>query len=224
MAMAQDMIGIVSVNAGSIVAPFGGKSKQLGTNPLCFAIPSGEVPPMVLDMATSVWAGGKIMVYLARGEELPENVFMDPEGNPTIDPSWYRKGGLLRTIGGEIAGYKGFGLSLLVEILTGALTEAGVSNSDEYRSRPFSGGNGIFMMAIDVGQMTDLDSFKKRVDDLLSSMKISPTAPDYDEILIPGDRERRKKNELLREGIFVEDKTWNELTSLAKELNVNIQV
>jgi uncharacterized oxidoreductase len=224
MAMAQDMIGIVSVNSSSSVAPFGGKSKQLGTNPLCFAIPSGEVPPMVLDMATSVWARGKIMVYLARGEELPEEIFMDPEGNPTIDPNWYNKGGLLRTLGGEIAGYKGFGLSLLVEILTGALTEAGVSNSDEYRSRSFYGGNGIFMMAIDVGQITDLDSFKKRVDDLLRSVKISSTAPGYDEILIPGDLERRKKKKLLREGIFVEDKTWNELISLAKELKVKLPV
>ncbi|MCK4583346.1 Ldh family oxidoreductase, partial [Candidatus Bathyarchaeota archaeon] len=169
MAMAQDMIGIASVNSASYVAPYGGKSKQLGTNPLCFAIPAGKEPPMVLDMATSVWARGKIMVYLARGEELPEGVFMDPNGDPTTDPGWYTKGGVLRNLGGEIAGYKGFGLSLLVEILTGALTEGGVSNSEEYRSRPFYGGNGIFMMAIDVGQITELDAFKKRVDDLLSS-------------------------------------------------------
>ena len=224
MAMAQDMIGIASVNSASYVAPFGGKSKQLGTNPLCFAIPSGEEPPMILDMATSVWARGKIMVYLARGEELPEEIFMDPEGNPTTDPSWYTKGGILRTLGGEIAGYKGFGLSLLVEILTGALTEGGVSNSEEYRSRPFYGGNGIFMMAIDVGQITNLDDFKKRVDGLLRTVKNSPTAPGYDEILIPGEPERRKKEKLLREGIFVEDQTWNDLASLAKELNVKLPV
>ena len=222
MAMAQDMIGIASVNSASSVAPFGGKSKQLGTNPLCFAIPSGEEPPMVLDMATSVWARGKIMVYLARGEELPEEIFMDPEGNPTTDPNWYTKGGVLRNLGGEIAGYKGFGLSLLVEILTGALTEGGVSNSEEYRSRPFYGGNGIFMMAIDVGRLTDLDAFKRRVDGLLRSVRNSPTAPGYDEILIPGDPERRKKEKLLKEGIFIEDKTWNDIGSLAKELNIEI--
>jgi len=220
MAMAQDMIGIASVNSASYVAPYGGKSKQLGTNPLCFAIPSGREPPMVLDMATSVWARGKIMVYLARGEELPEGVFMDPDGNPTKDPGWYTKGGVLRNLGGEIAGYKGFGLSLLVEILTGALTEGGVSNSEEYRSRPFYGGNGIFMMAIDVGQVTELDAFKRRVDDLLSSVRDSPTAPGYEEILIPGEPERLKKEERLREGIYVEDKTWGDLMALAKELGV----
>jgi uncharacterized oxidoreductase len=220
MAMEQDMIGIASVNSASYVAPFGGKSKQLGTDPLCFAIPSGEEPPMILDMATSVWARGKIMVYLARGEELPNDVFMDPDGNPTTDPSWYTKGGVLRNLGGEIAGYKGFGLSLLVEILTGALTEGGVSNSEEYRSRPFYGGNGIFMMAIDVGKITELEMFKKRVDNLLRTVKSSPTAPGYNEILIPGEPERLKKEKRLREGIFIEDNTWIKLTDLAKELNV----
>lgn len=222
MAMAQNMIGIVSVNSASYVAPYGGKSKQLGTNPLCFAIPSGDEPPMVLDMATSVWARGKIMVYLARGEELPEDVFLDPEGNPTTDPSWYTKGGVLRNLGGEIAGYKGFGLSLLVEILTGALTEAGVSNSEEYRSRPFYGGNGIFMMAIDVGKITDLDTFKKHTDNLLNSVKNSATAPGHKEILIPGEPERIMKAQRLKDGIFIEEKTWGDLTKLAQELNVKI--
>ncbi len=224
MAMAEDMIGIVSVNSNSYVAPYGGKTKQLGTNPLCFAIPSGEEPPMVLDMATSVWAQGKIMVYQARGEKLPEGIFMDAEGNPTTDPGQYTKGGILRTLGGDIAGYKGFGLSLLVEILTGALTEGGVSNSEEYRSRPFYGGNGIFMLAIDVAQVTDLNAFKRRVDGLLRTTKISPKAPGYDEILIPGDPERRKKEKLLKEGIFVEDKTWNDLAALAKELKVKLPI
>jgi uncharacterized oxidoreductase len=224
MAMSQDMIGIASVNSASYVAPFGGKTKQLGTNPLCFAIPAGKEPPMILDMATSVWARGKIMVYLARGEELPEGIFMDPDGNTTTDPSWYTKGGVLRNLGGEIAGYKGFGLSLLVEILTGALTEGGVSNSEEYRSRPFYGGNGIFMMAIDVGQITEINQFKKRVDNLLNTVKNSPTAPGYKEILIPGEPERQKKEQRLKEGIFIENKTWIALTDLAKELNIIIPI
>ncbi|MGD2142751.1 MAG: Ldh family oxidoreductase [Candidatus Bathyarchaeota archaeon] len=221
MAMAQDMIGIMSVNSKANVAPYGGKTKQLGTNPLCFAIPSGEEPPMVLDMATSVWARGKIMVYLARDKELPEGVFMDPDGNSTTDPTWYTKGGVLKTLGG-IVGYKGYGLSLLVEILTGILTEGGTSNSEEYTSRPFYGGNGIFMMAIDIGKLTDLETFKKRVDDLLRSVKDSPTAPDFDEILIPGDPERRAREKRAREGIYIEDKTWGEIVELADELSVEL--
>jgi uncharacterized oxidoreductase len=219
LALERDMIGIMSVNSNSSVAPFGGKTKQLGTNPLCFAIPAGEEPPMVLDMATSVWAQGKVMVHLARGEELPEGVFMDADGNPTTDPSWYAKGGVLRTLGG-IAGYKGFGLSLLVEILCGALSGAGCSNSGEYRSRPFYGGNGVFMMAIDVGRLTDMRAFKRRVDDLFRSVRSSPVAPGYDEILIPGDPERRMRERRLREGIYIEEKTWGEIRALAEELNV----
>ncbi|MBQ04603.1 dehydrogenase [Candidatus Bathyarchaeota archaeon] len=221
MAMREGMLGMMSVNSASYVAPFGGKSKQLGTNPLCFAIPTGKEPPMVLDMATSVWARGKIMVAMARGEELPEGIFMDPNGKPTTNPDWYTQGGVLRTLG-AIAGYKGFGLSLLVEILTGILTEAGTSNSDEYRSRPFYGGNGIFMMAIDIGKMTDLGRFKSKVDDLLRKVRESPIAPEFEEILIPGDPERRCKERRLREGIYIEDKTWRDIVALAEELGVPI--
>jgi uncharacterized oxidoreductase len=174
---------------------------------------------MVLDMATSVWARGKIMVYLARGKELPEGVFMDPDGNPTTDPTWYTKGGVLKPLG-DIVGYKGYGLSLLVETLTGVLTEAGTSNSTEYTSRPFYGGNGIFMMAIDIGRLTDINTFKERVDSLLRSVKESPTAPGFDEILIPGDPERREKEKRLRDGIYIEDKTWGDIAKLAKELGI----
>ncbi len=221
MALEHDMIGVMSVNSASYVAPFGGKSRQLGTNPLCFAIPAGEEPPMVLDMATSVWARGKIMVHLARGEELPEGVFMDPDGNSTTDPDWYTKGGVLRTLGG-IAGYKGYGLSLLVEVLTGALSGAGCSNSEEYRSRPFYGGNGMFMMAIDVGRIADLDTFKRRVDELFRGVKGSQVAPGFEEILIPGDPERRMRERRLREGVFIEDQTWGEIRALGEELGVEI--
>ncbi len=221
MALDHDMIGIMSVNSKSNVAPYGGKTKQLGTNPLCFAVPAGEEPAMVLDMATSVWARGKIMVYLARGEELPEGVFMDVDGNPTTDAEWYTKGGVLRTLG-EMVGYKGYGLSLLVEVLTGALTGAGCSNSEEYRSRPFYGGNGIFMMAINVGRLTDIDEFKVRVDALFKSMKESALAPGHEEILIPGDPERRMRERRLVEGIYIEDKTWGDIVELATGLGVAV--
>jgi uncharacterized oxidoreductase len=221
MAMKQDMIGIVSVNSTSSVAPFGGKTRQLGTNPLCFAIPAGEESPMVLDMATAVWARGKVMVYLARGEKLPEGVLQDSEGNSTTDPEQYFSGGMLRPLGG-LMGYKGFGLSLLVEILAGALTGGGCSNSEEYRSRPFYGGNGVFLMAINFGRLTDINAFKSRVDDLFGTIRNSQTAPGFKEILIPGELERRSREQLLREGIFIEEKTWSDIEGLCKELNVAI--
>jgi len=221
LALKHDMIGIMSVNSNCYVAPYGGKTKQLGTNPLCFAIPAGEEAPMVLDMATAVWAHGKIMVRAARGEKLPEGVLLDPDGNPTTDPGWYAKGGVLLPFGGPV-GYKGFGLSLLVEILAGALTEAGCSNSEEYRSRPFYGGNGVFMMAIDVGRLTDIKAFKERVDNLLRTVKNSPRALGFDEILIPGEPERRLREKNLREGVYVEESTWNDVRKLGKELNVDV--
>jgi uncharacterized oxidoreductase len=177
---------------------------------------------MVLDMATSVWARGKIMVYLARGEELPDDkIFMDPDGNPTTDPSWYNKDGVLRTLGG-IVGYKGFGLSLLVDILTGALSGAGCSNSEEYRSRPFYGGNGVFMMVININKITDISQFKRRVDDLFRTIRNSPTAPGYNEIMIPGEPERRMRKKKLEEGIFIEEDTWDKIKKISIELNVKL--
>ena len=78
------------------------------------------------------------------------------------------------------------------------------------------------MMAIDVGRITDIDEFKRRVDELLRKVKESPTAPGYEEILIPGDPERRAKEKRLREGIFIEDKTWGDIVYLAEELKVPI--
>jgi LDH2 family malate/lactate/ureidoglycolate dehydrogenase len=221
MALKENMIGIVSVNSSSSVAPFGGKTRQVGTNPLCFAIPAGAEPAMVLDMATAVWARGKVMVYHAQGKELPDGVIQDAEGNPTTDTAKYFTGGMLRPLGGPV-GYKGFGLALLVEVLTGALTGAGCSNSEEYRARPFYGGNGVFLLAIDVGRLTDLRDYKRRVDDLLRTSRTSPTAPGFTEILIPGEPERRMREQRLREGIFVGEKTWSEITGLCSELNVAI--
>ncbi len=221
MALKENMIGIVSVNSASSVAPFGGKTRQVGTNPLCFAVPAGVEPPMVLDMATAVWARGKVMVYHAQGKELPEGVIQDAEGNPTTDTADYFTGGMLRPLGGPV-GYKGTGLALLVEVLTGALSGAGCSNSAEYRARPFYGGNGVFMLAIDVGRLTDLHEYQRRVDDLFHTTQTSPTAPGFEEILIPGEPERRTREQRLREGIFVGETTWSEITGLCSELNVPI--
>ncbi len=219
MALRHDMIGITSVNSNSYVAPYGGKSKQLGTNPLCFAVPAGKEAPFVLDMATAVWAHGKIMVRAARGEKLPEGVLLDLDGNPTTDPTWYEKGGAILPFGG-LVGYKGYGLSLLVELLTGALNEAGCSTSDEYRSRPFYGGNGVYMMAIKIGSLTNVNEFKERADSLFRAVKRSALAKGSQEILVPGDIERRRRERNLREGVYVEESTWDQLKSVANELGV----
>jgi len=220
MALKKDMIGVTMVNSSSDVAPYGGMTRQLGTNPMCFAVPSGKEAPFVLDMATAVWAHGKIMVRAARGEKLPEGVLLDLEGTPTTGAAWFEKGGAILPIGG-LVGYKGYGLSLLVELLTGALSGAGCSSSEEYRSRPFYGGNGVYMMVINIGSFTDINAFKERADNLFRAVKYSPLAKGSEEILIPGEVERRRREKNLREGIYIEESTWNQLQDVAKELGVN---
>jgi uncharacterized oxidoreductase len=119
-------------------------------------------------------------------------------------------------------GYKGFGLSLLVEILAGALSGAGCSNSEVYRSRPFYGGNGVFLMAINVGRLTNINAFKRRVENLFRTIQISSRAPGVKEILIPGELEQRTRKHLLLEGIYIEEKTWKDIEGLCRELNVEI--
>jgi LDH2 family malate/lactate/ureidoglycolate dehydrogenase len=221
MALKHDMIGITMVNSNSYVAPYGGRGKRLGTNPMCYAIPTGKEAPFVLDMATAVWAHGKIMVKAARGENLPKGVLLDLDGNITTDPTWYEKGGAILPLGG-LVGYKGYGLSLLVELLAGALNEAGCSCSEEYSSRPFYGGNGIYMSVINIASFTDLDAFKERADNLYKTMKSSHLAPGFQEILIPGEIERRRREKNLKKGVYIENITWKKLQDLAKELNVRI--
>ena len=173
MAVEHEMIAMMMVNGhggDQGVAPFGGITQRLGTNPIAVALPTkGE--PFVLDITTSAVAGGKIRVKRARKEELPEGWLIDSEGNPTIDPEVYFTGGALLPLGG-VLGHKGYGLGLVVDILAGALSEAGCSRVDAPRS-----GNGIWTCVINIKNFTPIDEFKDRVHLLFEYVKSSPTAP-----------------------------------------------
>lgn len=222
MALKHDMIGIAMCNSGPLVAPFGGKDRVLSTNPLTFAVPGGKEKPFVLDMATSVRAVGGVYVKMARGEQCPEGWLITKDGYPTTDPTEISKGGSLLPLGG-IIGYKGYGLALFVDMMVGALSEAGCSSSEEYQSRPYAGGCGVFLMAIDIASFTDVDLFRQRVDNLIGTVKTSSVAPGYEEILIPGEPEARSKKERLEKGIFVEETTWQAIQDVAKSVKVDIE-
>jgi len=150
-----------------------------------------------------------------RGEKTPPGWLIDRDGNPTRDPEVLLQGGTILPLGGDV-GYKGFGLGLVVDILAGALTDSGCASSEEY----VPGANGAFMMAVDIGSFTSIEKFKERVDNLIRRMKASRKAPGFDEILMPGEPEFREEERRLREGIFIEEPTWREITTLAGELGV----
>lgn len=220
MAARSDMIGIAGCNSSPHVAPYGGSDRLLGTNPICIAIPGGDAPSFVLDMATSVHAHGKVMVRKARGDLCPDGWLLDPEGVPTRNPGVLDVGGTIRPLGGE-AGYKGYGLSLVVDVLSGILTGAGTSSSEEYRSRNVYGGNGVFMIVLNIENFLSIAEFKKRFDGLMRRMRDSRAAPGFKQIHIPGELEIRMRERRLREGIFVEEATWSELRSIAEQLRID---
>lgn len=213
MALEHDMIGVTLCNSSPEVAPYGGRMRKLGTDPICVAIPANREKPIVLDMATSVVAAGKVRAKYVKGEKTPEGWIIDNDGQPTVDPSVFMslKGMLL-----PVGGYKGFGLSLVVDVLGGALTGAGCSSTE------FQRGNGVIMYAIKIESFTPATTFKERVDNLIRSIKSTPTAPGYSEILVPGEPEFRTMEERSKKGIEVDDMTWQALRSLGKELGLDI--
>jgi len=222
MALKHDMIGITMVNSSPLVAPYGGSKRILSTNPMAFAIPAGKEKPFILDMATSVGAEGKIRVKLNRGEKVPDNWLLDKEGRPTNNPADLYAGGALLPFGATV-GYKGYGLCMLVDILCGALTGAACTSSREYLAREFFGGNGTFVMAINIDSFTPINQFKARMDELIRVIKESPVAEGFTEILVPGEPEFRSEAKMLREGISIEEKTWKEICETAKGLGLDAE-
>ncbi len=226
MAAEQDMIGMVMCNVGPcLVAPYGGKSRQLGTNPLSVAAPAGKMKPFLIDFATSIAAEGKIRMKYYNNEKVPLGWVMDEKGRLTENPGelYYKEGDQIIIDGHRyrgcilpFGGHKGYALSLLMDILGGALTGAGCTSSEE-----FERGNGAFMMTIDISRFTPLNEFKRKVDNLFVNLKSSEPASGHSEVLIPGEPEFREKEKRLKEGINIPEKVWHGISAVAEELGLN---
>jgi uncharacterized oxidoreductase len=221
MAAEAELVGIMMVNGGGaspIVAPFGGAAGRLATNPISIAFPTGSPLPFLLDMATSVVAEGKVRVKRQRGEPTPEGWLIDHRGRPTTDPNvlYGEPRGALLPLGGS-SGHKGYGLALVVEILSGILARAGYARPGAHR---FS--NGTFIIAIDIGAFVDPAQFRAEVEDLLRYLKSAPTAPGVEAIWYPGEPEALEQERRERDGIPLEDETWRQILALARELGIAV--
>jgi len=217
MAVEQRMIGIVMCNSGppgGNVAPYGGKKPRLSTNPIAAAVPASKVKPFLMDFATSVVAEGKVRIKYFKGEKIPFGWVLDKEGKPTDNPGDLYNGGVQLTFGE----HKGYALSLLIDILGGALTGAGCTSGREYIR-----GNGTFMLALNVEGFSPLDKFLERVDDVLMKNKDTPTVPGVDGVIIPGEPEFETMEVRRSKGIPVPDKTWEDLKSLAEEVGLDLR-
>ncbi|MBS7628310.1 Ldh family oxidoreductase [Candidatus Bathyarchaeota archaeon] len=214
LAAERNMIGLVMTPGGRWVAPWGGMEAILGISPISIAIPAGKYKPFVLDMSSGVAAAGKIRVKAVRGEKLPLGWIIDKDGKPSTNPEDLEKGGAILPIGGDV-GYKGHGLSLIVEFMCGPLL-----GFKELTKGP---GKGIFMMALNIEDFTPIEEFKTGVDSYIETVKASRLAQGYREILIPGEPEFREDERRRREGIYVEEATWDEIVKIARRLKVEIE-
>ena len=213
LAAADGMIAMITADSGrspKAVAPYGGAKARLGTNPICFAVPSNLDGPLVFDMATSAAAAGKINVATARGEQVPSGWLIDAEGRPTTDPKVLKAGGALLPLGGT-EGYKGTGLAAIVEILSGLLTGLGFGVEPTGRHN-----DGCFMAVFNVAAFRDLGTFRNEVTEFAQYLKATPKAEGFTEVFYPGEVEYRKEQDRRKNGIQVEDATWGKLSELAQ--------
>lgn len=207
-ALKEDMIGIAMTHADSRVAPFGASKAYLGTNPLAVAIPAEKHFPIVLDMATSTTSMGSIILAAMQEREIPEGLAIDECGKVTTNP---KKVAALLPIGGA----KGSGLAIIIDVLCGILTGSNfgkhIHRGDDF-SKPEKLGH--LVGAINIASFCDPAQFKNRIDQMILEIKSLPTVPGVDEILLPGEREFKTKEERLKKGIPIPQELFEKLQGL----------
>ncbi len=215
-ALSEDMIGFTTTNSVAQIAPYRGREKALGTNPLCVAVPGGRRGNLILDMATSVVARGKIQLAAIENKTIPLGWAVDEDDQPTTDPNAADR--LL-----PIGGYKGYGLGLMVEVFSALLADAALSPQvgSLFNDLGQPQHIGHFFGALDLAAFTEVDSFRKRVDSLIASIKAGDPAADGKEILVPGEPEARAAKENREKGIPLSPEVLAEFDKLADELGVD---
>jgi L-2-hydroxycarboxylate dehydrogenase (NAD+) len=222
MPLAHDMIGLdFAVGNANHLPPWGGLDMLLSTNPIAAAIPAGEEQPIVLDMATTVAAYGKVKTKALRGEMMPEGWMIDREGKPLTDPKRAEEGMLL-PLGGMEAGYKGYGLALIIGLLAGTLGGAAMGKEvvDFNHDDDSVTNTGQAICAINVAAFGDVNTFKTAVDTLVRDIRGSEKIPGVDRIQIPGERSEETRIARARNGIPIAPALMKALDQLADELGM----
>jgi len=215
---------VMAVNApgpGGVV-PWGGLDRKLGTNPISMAAPWND-EAIVLDMTTSATAEGKVRVALQKGESIPDGWVIDNAGNPTNNPADLYgdpdKGiapGAILPLGGPL-GFKGYGMSVMLDIVCGILSGAGIARTDVP-----PGTNGVWMYLIDVEKLMSAELYATVIGQYVDYIKSSRKIPGVDEILMPGEIELRRQAERRRDGITIPDMTWQQTLDQATRVGATI--
>jgi LDH2 family malate/lactate/ureidoglycolate dehydrogenase len=219
MALDRDLIGLCTTNGGNLIAPWGGIRPNFGNNPLSVAVPAGQRWPIVLDIAMSVVAAGKIGFTVAEGKPIPPGWALDSEGRPTQDPDEARDGLLV-----PIGEYKGYGLTMIMETLAAVLTGArfGLEWSREWTRRNIQnpGGRGHFFLALNPAVFMPIEDFKARVDRLIDEVHGSPLAPGASRVYAPGEIEWEWYERANKEGISLPSSSYESIVSYAQEVGL----
>ncbi len=204
------MIGLAMSNSFPKVTAHGGLGAVFGTNPFAFGAPRRNGETLMVDMATSGLAGSTVRQHITSGEPLPEGLAVDVDGAPITDPEKVGGGALL-----PFGGAKGYGLSLMVEILAGVLTGAGVTHgvASMYKDKQEPGHNGHFLIAIDVSRFMPMEAYYDRFEAMVADIRAS--APDGGEVLLPGEMRWREYAEAQERGIELSPTTIEAVSPLA---------
>lgn len=209
-AAGQGLVAMALTNTEPLVIPHGGAEPALGTNPICLAAPGFD-----LDMATSQVAMNRVWNARDEGRPIPEGWGVDAEGRTTTDAAAV-------TSGMPLGGYKGYGLALMVEVLTGVLAGAGVRHGvgELYGDHSEPSDTGHFHLAIDPERTVGRERFEAVLGGLLGELRAIRPAPGFDEVLVPGDPEARARAERSVAGVPIEPELWRTLNELSSELGV----
>jgi L-2-hydroxycarboxylate dehydrogenase (NAD+) len=222
MPLAHDMIGLYfAVGNANHLPPWGGLSMLLSTNPIAAAIPANQEQPIVLDMATTVAAYGKVKTKALRGETMPVGWMIDREGKPLTDPKRAEEGMLL-PLGGMEAGYKGYGLAMIIGLLAGTLGGAAMGKDviDFNHDDDSVTNTGQAICAINIKAFSDVATFKDAVDTLVRDIRNSERIPGVERITMPGERSEETRVARSRDGIPIAPALMRALDQLAGELGM----
>jgi L-2-hydroxycarboxylate dehydrogenase (NAD+) len=233
MALKHDMIGWTMTNANPLVAPTFSLSRLLGTNPIAVTVPAGKYPPFVADFSTTPIARGKLAVAGKQGKKVPFGYVQDKDGNPSDEPDILKEGGSMLTLGGdyEHGSHKGYCMSAVVDIFSAVLSGANfgpfVPPSVAYLpvlDEKVGEGTGHFFGAMRIDAFRPADEFKSDMDKWIETFKSAKTVNGQSEVLIPGEIERRKEEEIMKNGINVILPVAKEMKEIADFMGIEFRV
>src|SRR5271155_5227162 len=218
MPLKHDMIGLYfAVGSSNHLPPWGGSESLLGTNPMAVAVPAHQEPPIVLDMAPTVAAYGKVRLKAQRGEQMPVGWMIDRAGKPLTDPKRADEGHLL-----PIGDYKGYGLSLIIGLLAGALNRAAIGREviDFVKETGKASNTGQAIAALSVETFMPAEEFKRAVDGLIRDIRNSRRLPGVERIWLPGEQSHAKLLDRRAHGVPMPKVLRESLDTVARDLNV----